>query len=636
MSSNKVLGIDLGTGNSVVSIYENGTAKIIENSEGSTTTPSVVNYSSDSSEILVGVVAKRKATVEPTTTIYEIKRLMGRQYKDDKTQSTKKHVPFEIVENDNQDAAVKILDKVYSPPEISAQILRKMKKTAEDYCNETIDKAVITVPAYFNSTQRQATIDAGKIAGLEVLRIINEPTAATLAFCQGKTFDKSNHLLCIDFGSGTLDVSILDVMTIDGDLSVEVVSTSGDTHLGGTDIDNRLIEYITKEFLKSDGVDLSKDIIALSRVKETAERVKIELSSMLQSDINLPYISADASGPKHLNIKLTRSKLESIIEDILDRTFKSIDIALNDAKLSKSDIAEVLLVGGTTRIPKLQEKIQNYFDGKEPNKSVNPDLAVAMGAAIQGAVLSGSKTDLLLLDVVPLTLSIDTMGNVAVPMIPKNTTVPHSKTETFSTATDNQPAVTIRIAQGEFKQFTKNKILGNFDLTDIPPAQKGVPKIEVTFSVDNNSILTVKAKDLATNKENQITISNSSGMSKEDIEQAINDFEQHKQEDEVFAEKVQFKNRLDMAIGSFDKLKDNEKVSEEDKTIISKGIEDLNSLVAKVDDPDKTIADLEKEFNEIMNVISPISAKLYQSETPPPSPETSPNPEEILEGEIVD
>jgi molecular chaperone DnaK len=617
----KVIGIDLGTGNSVVSIYENGVAKVIENSEGAQTTPSVVNFS-ENNEVLVGITAKRKSTVEPANTVYEIKRLMGRQYTDSEVQSTIKHVPYTIIKNDNQDAAIKVKDKTYSPPEISAQILRKMKKTAEDYLNEEITKAVITVPAYFNNTQRQATIDAGKIAGLEVLRIINEPTSAALAFCQDKTFDKSQHLLVTDFGSGTLDISILDAMTVDGDLSIEVLSTSGDTHLGGTDIDNLLIEFIVNEFKKSDDIDLSQDIIALSRVKETAERAKIELSTMMQTDINLPYISADASGAKHLNMKLTRAKLESMIDVLLNKTFKCIDVALKDAKLSKSDIHEILLVGGTTRIPKFQEKLQAYF-GKEPNKSVNPDLAVALGAAIQGAALSGTKKDILLLDVIPLTLSIETMGNIAIPMIEKNTTVPHSKTETFSTASDNQPAVTINVAQGEFKQFPKNKLLGRFDLSDLPPAPKGVPKIQVTFSVDNNSILTVTAKDMATNKENHIVITNSSGMSKEDIATAMADFEQHKQDDEVFAKKVSFKNKIDTSIHSFEKIKDSEKLSEEDKMTIRNGLYRLNEMSLEIDS--KELQEYEKEYDDLMQSLISISAKLYDQ------PEQEP-----MEGEIVD
>ena len=607
--SNKVLGIDLGTGNSVVAIFENGSAKIIENNEGNATTPSVINFA-DNNEILVGITAKRKATVDPHNTIYEIKRLMGHQYTDQEVQTTISQVPYSIIKNQNGDAAVSVHNETYSPPEISAHILRKMKKIAEDHTNESITDAIITVPAYFNNTQRQATIDAGKIAGLNVLRIINEPTAAAIAFCQDKTFSNSTHLLILDSGSGTTDISILDALTVDGELSIEVLATSGDTHLGGTDIDNSLIDWVVSEFNKSDGIDLRTDVLALSRVKEAAERAKIELSTMMQTDINLPYITANASGAKHLNVKLTRSKLESLFEGLLTKTFACIETALNDAKLNKSDIKEVLLVGGTTRIPKLQERLQQYF-GQEPNKSVNPDLAVALGAAIQGAVLSGNKTDLLLLDVIPLTLSIETLGSISVPMIDKNTTVPHSRTEAFSTAADNQPAVTIRIAQGEYKQFTKNKLLGQFELTDILPAPKGVPKIEVTFSVDNNSILTVKAKDMASNKENKIVISNTSGLSKEDIEAAMADFEQHKKDDEVFASKISMKNRIESSIHSFGLLQSNDKLTEEQKVTLDAGMKQLHELTTKIDETDVDV--LTEEYNKILEPLIQVSTALYQS-----------------------
>lgn len=620
--SNKVLGIDLGTGNSVVAIWENGKVKVIENVEGNLTTPSVVNFSE---EISVGITAKRQVTTKPKETVYEVKRLMGQLFEDEEVQTTVKQVPYSIVKNKNGDVAVEVNDKLYSPPEISAHILRKMKSVADEFTGENITKAVITVPAYFNNQQRQATMDAGKIAGLEVLRIINEPTAAALAFCQEKTFNNSTHLLMVDCGSGTTDISILDVLTVDDDLSVEVVATSGDTHLGGADIDNVLVQWVLDEYKKSDGIDLSQDIIALSRVKEAVERAKIELSSLLQTDINLPYITANASGAKHLNVKLTRAKFESLIDHILIKVFKCIDKALYDSKISKQDISEVVLVGGSTRIPKLQEELKIFFD-KEPNKSINPDLAVAIGAALQGATLIGAKNDLLLLDVIPLTLSIETMGNISVPMIEKNTTVPHSKTNEFTTAVDNQPAVTIRIAQGEFKQFSKNKLLGQFDLTGIVPAPKNVPKIQVNFSVDSNSILTVTAKDLASNKENKIVISNSSGMSKEEIAKAMSDFEQHKKDDELFAEKIGFKNKVEGSLLAYEKLKDNSSLDENDKSVLETALTDLKTLLEKVESS-SSVESLQTEYQSIVDLLTPVITKTYSSKS---------ENEEVVEGEIVD
>lgn len=628
----KVIGIDLGTGNSVVAVSEGKNIKVIENNEGALTTPSVVNYSKDGNEISLGSVAKRKTIVEPEQTIYEIKRLMGRQAKDKEVQSTKKHLSYHIAEAANGDAAVEVNGKLLSPPEVSAQILRKMKETAEDYLGEVVENAVITVPAYFNNQQRQATVDAGKIAGLNVMRIINEPTAACMAFCQDKVFDHGKKLLVVDFGSGTLDISILDAMTLDGELSLEVLSTSGDTHLGGSNLDERIINYLVDDFKKKEGVDLSLDAIAISRVKDAAERAKIELSNTMQSDINLPYISATSSGPKHLTERLTRAKFESLIEDLLDKVFNSIRIALKDANLSPDKIDEILLVGGSTRIPLIQEKIKVFFS-KEPNKSVNPDLAVAMGAALMGSVLSGEKKDLLLLDVIPLTLSIDTMGDVAVSMISKNTTVPHSKTETFSTAAVNQPAVTIRVAQGEWKQFSKNKILGQFDLDGIPPAPSGVPKIEVTFSVDANSILTVKAKDTATGKEQHITITNSSGMKKEDIESAIRDFETHKEADAEFAAKVSVRNRIDTASRSIDGMMDNAQLSHSDKAELS----NLKTQLESLSKEDETSEILERKFGVIMNAVSVIGAKMYDSTSTTQEnnkPQFDENGNEILDAEF--
>lgn len=538
----RIIGIDLGTTNSCVSILEGTKAKVIENAEGDRTTPSIVAFTDDN-EILVGQSAKRQAVTNPHNTLYAVKRLIGRKFKDSVVQKDISMVPYKIVEADNGDAWVEVKGDRKAPPQISAEVLKKMKKTAEDYLGEKVTEAVITVPAYFNDSQRQATKDAGKIAGLEVKRIINEPTAAALAYGMDKA--RGDRTIAVyDLGGGTFDISIIEIADVDGEHQFEVLSTNGDTFLGGEDFDMRLIEYLAAEFKKTNGIDLHNDPLALQRLKEAAEKAKIELSSSQQTEVNLPYITADNTGPKHLVVKLTRSKLESLVEELVSRSMEPVKMAIKDAGVSVGDISDVILVGGQTRMPLVQKAVTEFF-GKEPRRDVNPDEAVAMGAAIQGAVLAGDVKDVLLLDVTPLTLGIETMGGVATPLIEKNTTIPTKKSQVFSTAEDNQTAVTIHVVQGERKQASQNKSLGRFDLADIPPAQRGMPQIEVTFDIDANGILNVSAKDKATGKEQSIVIKAASGLSEDEIEKMVQDAEANAEADKKFEEVVTARNTLE-------------------------------------------------------------------------------------------
>ncbi|MGD8907966.1 MAG: molecular chaperone DnaK [Chromatiales bacterium] len=581
----KIIGIDLGTTNSCVAVMEGSSTKVIENSEGDRTTPSIIAYTNDG-EILVGQSAKRQAVTNPHNTLFAIKRLIGRMFKDDVVQRDVDMVPYKIVKADNGDAWVEVNGKKMAPPEISAKVLQKMKKTAEDYLGEAVTEAVITVPAYFNDSQRQATKDAGRIAGLEVKRIINEPTAAALAYGMDKK--RGDQTLAVyDLGGGTFDISIIEIAEIDGEHQFEVLSTNGDTFLGGEDFDMRVIDFLVAEFKKDQGFDLRNDPLALQRLKEAAEKAKIELSSSQQTDINLPYITADASGPKHLNIKLTRSKLESLVEDLVTRTVEPCKMALKDAGISANKIDEVILVGGQTRMPMVQQTVKDFF-GKEARKDVNPDEAVAIGAAIQGGVLGGEVKDVLLLDVTPLSLGIETLGGVMTKLIEKNTTIPTSASQVFSTADDNQTAVTVHVLQGEREQAAANKSLGRFDLSDIPPAPRGVPQIEVSFDIDANGILNVSAKDKATGKEQSIVIKASSGLNDDEIDRMVKDAEAHADEDRKFHELVGARNQADTMIHatrkSMDELGD-EKLEAGEKESIESAIKDLEEAM-KGDDKD--------------------------------------------------
>ncbi len=601
----KIIGIDLGTTNSCVAVLDGGEPKVIENAEGDRTTPSIIAYTNDG-ETLVGQPAKRQAVTNPSNTLFAIKRLIGRQFKDDVVQKDIKMVPYSVVANDNGDAWVEVNGDTMSPPQISAQVLKKMKKTAEDYLGEEIKEAVVTVPAYFNDSQRQATKDAGKIAGLEVKRIINEPTAAALAYGMDKKSGDST-IAVYDLGGGTFDISIIEIAETDGEHTFEVLSTNGDTFLGGEDFDLRLIDYLADEFKKESGMDLHSDPLALQRLKEAAEKAKIELSSSQQTEVNLPYITADASGPKHLVQKLTRAKFESLVEGLVENTLGPVKTALKDAGLDASSIDDVILVGGQTRMPMVQQKVADFF-GKEARKDVNPDEAVAMGAAIQAAVLSGDVNDVLLLDVTPLTLGIETLGGVASPLIEKNTTIPTKKSQVFSTADDNQTAVTIHVVQGERKQAGENKSLGRFDLADIPPAPRGMPQIEVSFDLDANGILNVSAKDKATGKEQSIVIKASSGLSDEEIDQMIKDAQAHSADDQKFEELISARNTADGLIHATRKTLEEagDKATDEEKEVINGAISELEEAL-KSGDKD----DIEAKTKDLTDASTNLAQKLY-------------------------
>ena len=608
----KIIGIDLGTTNSCVAVLEAGKAKVIENSEGARTTPSIVAFTGDD-EVLVGQSAKRQAVTNPKNTLFAVKRLIGRKFADDVVQKDRNMVPYTIAKADNGDAWVEVKGKKMAPPEISARVLMKMKKTAEDYLGETVSEAVITVPAYFNDSQRQATKDAGRIAGLEVKRIINEPTAAALAYGMDRRGGDAK-IVVYDLGGGTFDISVIEIASVDGEHQFEVLSTNGDTFLGGEDFDLRLIDFLADEFKKEQGIDLHNDPLALQRLKEAAEKAKIELSSSMQTDVNLPYITADQTGPKHLNIKISRAKLESLVDEIITRTIEPCRIALQDAGLSASQIDDVILVGGQTRMPKVQQVVKDFF-GKEPRKDVNPDEAVAVGAAIQAGVLGGDVKDVLLLDVTPLSLGIETLGGVMTKLIEKNTTIPTKAQQVFSTAEDSQTAVTVHVLQGERERASANKSLGRFDLADIPPAPRGVPQVEVAFDIDANGILNVSAKDKATGKAQSIVIKASSGLSDEEIQQMVKDAEAHAEEDRKFQALVSARNQADSLVHaskkSLEDLKD--KMSDADRQQMEDAIKAVEAAMAGED-----VADIEAKTQQLGEVSGKIAGQAYQADQQAP------------------